>query len=129
MRLRSESKSSTDIARHELRRKFVTDLRTKGGPCEFQCHIFHPGGPHPSVRLAWRRMANPVDPSKEAATIAKASLMVPEVASRAMRREFFSRFSPTQLSPAIMRAMHQFLTRDTAAAETVGHQANLAPHT
>jgi hypothetical protein len=113
----STASDAHNIARKEQRRKYIQDLQRRGGPCTMRLHMFHPGGPHPSVRYAWRLPADEADRDEvaEAAAVAKASAAAPVTASRAIRRGFFERYSPTGVSPALLKSMHQFLTGDSAA--------------
>ena len=69
--------ASTDISHSKLRHDFITELKTRGGPCIMRVHIFHSGGPHPDVRQAWRL---PLEQSDilEAAAVAKA-VQVPQL--------------------------------------------------
>ena len=106
-----------EIARKEQRRKFIRELRDCGGPCQMRVHIFHPGGPHGSIRFAWRLPVGEVDrdDTAEAAAVATATAAAPLTASREMRRSFFERFSPARRSPAVLNQMYQHLTGDSAA--------------
>ena len=110
-----------EIARKEQRRKFIRELRDCGGPCQMRVHIFHPGGPHGSIRFAWRLPVGEVDrdDTAEAAAVATATAAAPLTASREMRRSFFDRFSPTGASPAVLKNMYQHLTGDSAAPENL----------
>lgn len=107
-----------EIARWEQRRKFIHDLRDRGGPCKMRVHIFHPGGQHGSIRFAWRLPVDQDDVA-EAAAVATATAAAPLTASREMRRSFFDRFSPTGASPAVLKNMYQHLTGDSAAPENL----------
>lgn len=107
-----------EIARWEQRRKFMQDLKKHGGPCKMRVYIFHAGGPHGSLRFAWRLpLEADRDDAKEAAAVATATAAAPLTASREMRRSFFERFSPAGTSPAVLKQMYQHLTGDSAAPE------------
>jgi len=116
--------ASTDIPRTEQRRNFMFELKTRGGPCEMKVLVIHLGGQMSDVRLAWR-LPPPMqrNETQEAAAVAAATKAAPEFSNRAIRRQFFARYSPTGVLPGVLRSMHRFLTGDTTAADSAEQQA------
>ena len=45
---------SAEVTRKEQRRDFMNGLQSHGGPFQMMVHVFHQGGPKPSVRYCWR---------------------------------------------------------------------------
>ena len=84
-------------------------------PFNVEMYSYHQGGPKPSLYFMWKCDDGP-DLSKSTPVIHHIEKDLPTYHTCAMRQQFVQVFSPlVKTSPAMLVAMHRFLTDDAAA--------------
>lgn len=81
-----------------------------------EVYLYAQGGPHPSTAYIWR-VKDPIDDVRDAAALAIMTLQARAASSRAMAKEFFTRFIVTEASKAAMRCIKRYLCPNTTSVE------------
>ena len=103
-----------------IRRTFYKDMSFTEFPV--MLYTFAQGGPYPSTAYVWR-VTEPLDLTLDGAAHAKAVAGAPSFSSRAMEKEFFSRFSVLGTSKVALRAMYRHIAPETVTMHDAYQEA------